>query len=108
MILQQICHLPVLLTTRLFSPQAVLPNENTYGFIAVHVLKRAANTDGLGEEHNGVTARVCYSSGAVVIICLISVGLCPPLVVPGMPMEVAKLPGPVTKNRALWLQPSFS
>lgn len=108
MILQQICHLPVLLTTRLFSPQAVLPNENTYGFIAVHVLKRAANTDGLGEEHNGVTARVCYSSGAVVIICLISVGLCPPLVVPGMPMEVAKLPGRVTKNRALWLQPSFS
>lgn len=65
MILQQICHLPVLLTTRLFSPQAVLPNANTYGFIAVHVLKRVANTDGFGEEHNGATAQVCHSSELV-------------------------------------------
>lgn len=51
------------------------------------------------ENTTGVTAEVCHPPGTVVIICLLSVGLCPPLAVPGMPAEVAKHPGYVTKNR---------
>lgn len=54
MILQQICHLPVSLTTRLFSPWAVLPIENTYAFIAALVLKRVANTDGFGGDSSSL------------------------------------------------------
>lgn len=35
-------------------------------------------------------------------------GLCPILVVPGVPREVAKLPRLVAKTRELWLQPELS
>lgn len=54
MILQQICHLPVSLTSHLFSPWAVLPIENTYAFIAALVLKRVANTDGIGGDSSSL------------------------------------------------------
>lgn len=51
------------------------------------------------ENTTGVIAQVCHSPGTVVISCLLSVRLCPPLAVPGMPAEVAKYSGYITKNR---------